>query len=1173
MSTRKRRRQFLDTYSASDTYLLPPKPKLGRPGLIEGVGKSGQPVLIREWRKGTKDDDRTLNELWRNELRLVYRLAGSPGAADNIASLIDADQDDAGYYIVIAAGQRRPIALYLPDQSESHIWQRQVSSSANRRRLWANLRRIAAGLEVLHLQGLIHCNLDPWSILSAGGSDPDFQLTGFEWSMRLSAGAKQAATPRGDDASRAYSFMDDWASFARIAATLLNLRADRLLNNKLTPSEVSEAVSSDEVSLLRDLIDPPHLLQIDGEYVRGRIDKIMTNLEDAAAADEARYYLVVGTDQGGKLSKAIREASGLSIEIDDAANQLEFIKADLSQDPRLLTGEARYGEYRVLRGVQLVYSLAQYLPKNSQLPSWEFAKAESAEASQTWRGRVTSSTLVSPAALSIMSFGEAAQRVSRLRGRVLNWDRLFEADASTNAATARQKRFLAAVTILHALELVLASAELFPVEIVSREDAGESEDGDKITLRLLNDPVRDDLWSSLGLRNFRERLRALLEVDAVREDEGWLLADRRRLSRRTGNDMELDFDRADFDLDPPTYTFRSKSVVLPGQREAVLIPGALRGSIEQFQRRSKAITGLRDHAELLGTLSDPRSTAKLSIDEVEKDDDFDALDPAKQVSMQEMFSVLPIYCVQGPPGVGKTFLVRDAVNRTFNEEPASRLLLSAQSHFAVDHLMNELLKDWKKMDGHQPLAVRSRSREAKVPESVLDVQRQRKKLIDDATSGALYHSASSKLRERLSLLSGNPRGAEKSRADIDKRTLDALVLRAANVVFATTNSRDLERLYDERGQFDWTIVEEAGKATGVELLMPLLLSHRRLMIGDHKQLPPFGSDLINRLLENPALLKKSLGHGLQFVERDFKNAIGDELMSILEGEETAEEMERLCADAKRVLTLFQTLVEDELARKQRPQARAPNQANVLTVQHRMHPAIAQLVSDCFYDGSLVTWPKVEAKFKNSPAPLQHVKGSSLQTKPIVVIDMPYQQTTKGSRHVEKYPRYTNPAEIDAVLAVLKNIAPVGSEKPSLAVLSPYGRQVKELRNKVNDVDPLLVKRFSPSVRGADWFSTVDSFQGNEADIVILSLVRNNHHSAFRSALGFLSVPERMNVALSRAKWRVYVVTSLDFLKTVTFPIGANTPKEIEHLKRLLEWLAKPEHSGSVAITPAHKLVR
>ena len=82
-----------------------------------------------------------------------------------------------------------------------------------------------------------------------------------------------------------------------------------------------------------------------------------------------------------------------------------------------------------------------------------------------------------------------------------------------------------------------------------------------------------------------------------------------------------------------------------------------------------------------------------------------------------------------------------------------------------------------------------------------------------------------------------------------RRAFEGLILRAANVVFATTNSGEIERLIDERGQFDWSIVEEAGKATGSELLSPLLLSHRRLMIGDHKQLPPYRSDEMKKLLE------------------------------------------------------------------------------------------------------------------------------------------------------------------------------------------------------------------------------------------------------------------------------------------------------------------------------------
>ena len=92
-------------------------------------------------------------------------------------------------------------------------------------------------------------------------------------------------------------------------------------------------------------------------------------------------------------------------------------------------------------------------------------------------------------------------------------------------------------------------------------------------------------------------------------------------------------------------------------------------------------------------------------------------------------------------------------------------------------------------------------------------------------------------------------------------------MRSANIVCATTNSHELERLIDERSQFDWSIIEEAGKATGGELISPLLLSYRRLMIGDHKQLSPFGSERILRLLENPEAVIAALKSGQEFISR------------------------------------------------------------------------------------------------------------------------------------------------------------------------------------------------------------------------------------------------------------------------------------------------------------------
>ena len=1123
-------------------------------------------MLIREWRKGAGEDDRAINELWRSELRLLYRLAGSPGAADNIASLIDAGSDKVAYYIVIATDQRRPLALYLTEKGSASAWQRLTASAANRRKLWANLRKVASGLDLLHLQGLIHCNVDAWAILTSGGGEPDFQLTGFEWSMRLAGGSKHLSAKRGEE-SKAYSFMDDWASFAKLAASLLNLKEDRLTNSKLASYEVSEATSADEVSLLRDLISPPHLLQIDGEYVKDKIDSILSGLQDEAAADEAQYYLVLNTS--GRLSQMVREASDLSIEIDDAAAQVAFIASDLSQEPRILTLEGRSGPYYALRGVQLVYFLDQYVVKNSP-PSWEFAKIDRADLASDWKARVVNSASIPPKAISILTMAEASKRAPRARGRTLTWDRLFDEEPVATGALKRQQRFLAAVTTLYALELVMASADFFPVEAHAHKDDAEGEDGYKIVLTLRADKMREQLWHDLGLRPSRDRLRAMLEADIVPEDEGWLLADRRRMSRRTSGDDDLEFDSADFAAEPPTYTFRSKTPPTPGVREAVLIPGSLRGTLEQFLRRNKAIDGLRDHAELLATLADPRSNARFSIEKVTKDDAFVALDPAKQLSLEELYAVLPIYGVQGPPGVGKTYLVREAVRRTFADEPASRLLLTAQSHYAIDHLMHELEKDWKGTSGADLLAVRSRSREAKTPSSPLDVSTQRDKLIDAALSGNLFKEASEPLRQRLEALKGRQKADERSRASVDRRTLDGLVLRAANILFATSNSRDLERLHGEHGQFDWTIIEEAGKATGVELLMPLLLSHRRLMIGDHKQLPPFGSEQLDELLDNPQLLKASLLEGLQFVERELKGSIDDELMEVLESESEAD-MARLCADAKRALFYFETFIDDEFTRQGRTGARLPNQASVLTVQHRMHPVISDMISKCFYEGKLETWGKTVERFATEPCPVQLKGPGALQSKPITIVDMAYQQASKGTREVERLPRYTNVKEASAVLEILTRIEPAAGKKPTLAILSPYSRQVKLLRDNVMQQDEALVRRFAPSIRSTDWFGTVDSFQGNEADVVVLSLVRNNHHSSVRSALGFLSNEQRMNVALSRARWRLFVITSIEFVETVITPAGGAVPPEVQFLQRFLRWVEDNRQAGRISVLPQAKL--
>ena len=132
------------------------------------------------------------------------------------------------------------------------------------------------------------------------------------------------------------------------------------------------------------------------------------------------------------------------------------------------------------------------------------------------------------------------------------------------------------------------------------------------------------------------------------------------------------------------------------------------------------------------------------------------------------------------------------------------------------------------------------------------------------------------------------------------------------LVFATTNSYAVERLIEERGLFDWSIVEEAGKATGGELLSPLLLSHRRLMIGDHKQLPPFDIDKISRLLASTEKVKEAVLLVDDLISRYLKDAAIDDIFREVEGGE--QDFGKACADTLAIVTLFGSFVERELGR-------------------------------------------------------------------------------------------------------------------------------------------------------------------------------------------------------------------------------------------------------------------
>jgi superfamily I DNA and/or RNA helicase len=131
--------------------------------------------------------------------------------------------------------------------------------------------------------------------------------------------------------------------------------------------------------------------------------------------------------------------------------------------------------------------------------------------------------------------------------------------------------------------------------------------------------------------------------------------------------------------------------------------------------------------------------------------------------------------------------------------------------------------------------------------------------------------------------------------------------------------------------------------------------------------------------------------------------------------------------------------------------------------------------------------------------------------------------------------FTAPVEANAIIDILKEIRPIDGELCEIQILSPYNDQLALIRKTIDEarqsrlIDHMFRSPFDLRV-GKRMGATVDEFQGSEADIVIVSLVRNNGLVPWKS-IGFLKEPNRMNVLLSRARHKLIIVGSWQFFSS------------------------------------------
>lgn len=1125
--------------------------KTGRPKMVGASSlETGERVVVKQWRRDAPTVDTALREIWRQEIRHLHRIAGCPGARDAIVPLLDSGQTEDSFYLILATGQRVPLQTFLSDALDHHPF-KGFRDSRNRILIWRNIKRIVTGLDVLHSQGVIHRNLDRLSIFTAGDEEPDFLLSGFEWSVRISSVAKGAAANfvRRSE-SFAFSFLEDWRNLGFLAKDLVAPEWDAE-TSKSGGRDGGGHLLSSERDLIRLLLRAEPTSRLDGQFVHQRIDDVVSALSTANAGAGGTLHITFSLAHTSDLRRAVSVVGGDSIDPSDSDSLLEFITRDVSEHPKLALvsngGEApRY----LLLGRSLAYRLKPFRPRNAVNPTWAVAYCESTN-QPPLENQILAITDLSRYRLDAHPLSTMTSRFASIQGRGAFWDHLVTLPndtADSNDAT-RQYR---AIALLQVLETLLAAAAIFPVAVVTRETMATQI---RVGLIVRADETREALAEALLLADPKVRLDELLVDENIPVEDDWKLTDVGILGERDDSATGWRYMGSRQDEKLGTVFEFEGAGPLPDTPDLYLRASDHVGIDRLLRRRTRALRALENHVELLEMLAQPRMGVRATHELVADDSELASLDESKQQALRELYSVLPLYLIQGPPGVGKTRIITELVRRSLQEDSTTRLLLTAQSHHAVDHLLEQVEKSLSENIEDGLLLVRSTPRQDSDGVHSYDLREQSRAVLFDFAASELVADSPNFLQAKIRGLIERYRASSDDESNpltssFPDRTLEALMLRSANVVFATTNAADIERLIDERAQFDWSVIEEAGKATGVELVSPLLLSYRRVMIGDHQQLPPFNTEKLINLLADPKRIGNVIQISKYLVNRSLRESVLDDLVSDLSD---LEEITSTCGLAARSLTLFKSIFEPEYERMLK---RTPRLTIVkrLNFQHRMHPVIARLVSECFYEGSLKTDDECARRFTDGRSPVRSRNPEILSLAPITLVDMPFVQTEKHALTGEKWPRYHNPSEVDAVVAVLRLLeATPGEKKPSIAILTPYREQVKRLTQAIrsglsNQLTHLQDFSFEDGLKNP--VGTVDSFQGSEADVVVLSLVRNNEH-ADKRGLGFLADPRRMNVLMSRAKWRLVIVGSLDFLRARFMSGPALKGDELYFLHKML----------------------
>ncbi|HEY5830025.1 MAG TPA: AAA domain-containing protein, partial [Hyphomicrobiaceae bacterium] len=953
-----------DLYELDDQYVVAPVRERLRAGLVTGIARATrEPVLVKYWSKTETALDADLRDVWRRETRLADRIRARPGADDVLVPVLDTPETrDA--FSVIMPGEWTPLAAKRSRAGQNH-WLRNLNSPRSRRILWRNASRMAAALDAIHGQKVVHGDLTDACIFTASDHEADFRVGGFEFCIRIGEDGGRLPT------NEACSFVDDWRRLGGLLRDLLGLQGLEG-SPEWNVRAPALALSPNEQALLRALVTPLR----DGHFDRRRLGEVLAAIEKESAADRlgdlATYVMGVDFSRASAVPRAIAEATDACIGLDDTRNQLSFIRDDIEAGGHItqLSNGATWA-----LGETLAYRLK---PFGTEESPWRGVTTDYARPRETINpGRSVLHLLPQRPALDLVAAAAVRPRLSALGAGAGDWSGLVASgEAEDNSGDGDIQR----VQLLTEVALALSSVvEAIPVDVVDHKNKS-------LWLAPSEDSALGRLRTALGVVRPHEQMRRIFELEQGDIDADWELRESPGFGGRQQGARTVVFDRHSQRDEGPCYQFR-----VLGKGPAIdflyLCRSSSGASTGVVQRRLRMLSALATQKELQATLKSPEAALRsLPCQPVAKDRAYAALDESKQRALDAIWPSAPLMATVGPPGVGKTHLLSDIVRRVLEEDPSRRVLITAQGHQALDNAGTGLVKTLSTADVESELIV-ARSRAERVTgRKDLYPAELSAKYLERLKASSLFASAPPDQQSTLSAMcaaaklrrAGNDTGHEYGR---ELRSFESVVLQAANVLLSTSNASDLTRLVEKGAAFDWVIVEEAAKATGCELVAPLLLAMRRLMIGDHDQLPAFDSDRLLAFFGDVGRVRAALKESEAVVGSLFGDHGLDELVEIADDEVR---LARICAAARQYVELFKSIVERGRERNLKYPGAQPL-AIELTIQHRMHPVICDVVSEAFYDGKLTTFDKTARKFAEGPPPFTFV-NQALPQSPIVWVD-------------------------------------------------------------------------------------------------------------------------------------------------------------------------------------------